>query len=109
MDRLFVYGTLQPGGPNEHVLAAVEGEWQSGTVKGSLLEKGWGSKVGYPGLVLDKNGSEVSGHVFSADDLGSVLRDLDRFEGEEYSRVICPVTLADGGKVEAFAYVLREG
>ena len=27
VERLFVYGSLQPGGPNEHVLAAIGGEW----------------------------------------------------------------------------------
>ena len=30
--RLFVYGSLQPGGPNEHVLAETGGDWQPGVI-----------------------------------------------------------------------------
>lgn len=108
MDRLFVYGSLQPGGPNEQVLAAIEGEWQSGSVKGTLIEKGWGAQIGYPGLILDAQGSDVSGHVFSSPYLASTLSDLDRFEGDQYARVVAPVTLQSGQQVDAFVYVLRD-
>lgn len=55
-DRLFVYGTLAPGRPNEHVLADVEGTWEPATVKGTLLQEGWGAAAGYPGIVLDDRG-----------------------------------------------------
>lgn len=35
--QLFVYGTLAPGWPNEHVLADVPGGWEPATVTGRLL------------------------------------------------------------------------
>lgn len=108
MNRLFVYGSLQPGGPNEHVLAEMEGQWHSGSVKGVLVEKGWGSQIGCPGLILDARGSDIPGQVFSSRDLTSALSDLDQFEGEQYERVVAPVRLDSGTKVGAFVYVLRE-
>lgn len=33
-ERLFVYGTLAPGKPNEHVLAGLTGDWVAASVKG---------------------------------------------------------------------------
>jgi gamma-glutamylcyclotransferase (GGCT)/AIG2-like uncharacterized protein YtfP len=50
IDRLFVYGTLAPGRPNEHILANVAGEWEPASVTGRLLEEGWGAAAGYPGM-----------------------------------------------------------
>jgi gamma-glutamylcyclotransferase (GGCT)/AIG2-like uncharacterized protein YtfP len=64
--RLFVYGTLAPGRPNEHVLADVPGEWEPATVTGTLFQEGWGAAVGYPGIVLDEHGGEVEGFLFSS-------------------------------------------
>jgi hypothetical protein len=57
--RLAVYGTLGPGGPNHHILADLDGRWIDGTVRGHLREEGWGSELGYPGIVLDPDGPEV--------------------------------------------------
>jgi gamma-glutamylcyclotransferase (GGCT)/AIG2-like uncharacterized protein YtfP len=37
-NRLFVYGTLAPGRPNEHVFAEIPGRWEAATVKGKLVE-----------------------------------------------------------------------
>lgn len=108
MNSLFVYGSLQPGGPNEHVLSAIGGEWVPGTVKGVLVHAGWGAEIGYPGLRLDDDGSDVPGHVFTSQNLGSAWSDLDRFEGEGYDRVIAPVALRGGLIMHAFVYVLRE-
>jgi len=34
--RLFVYGTLAPGRPNDHVLRDVSGDWQLAMVMGTL-------------------------------------------------------------------------
>jgi gamma-glutamylcyclotransferase (GGCT)/AIG2-like uncharacterized protein YtfP len=65
--RLFVYGTLVPGRPNEHVLANVPGEWEPATVTGTLLQEGWGAAMGYPGIVLDERGDEVKGFLFSSE------------------------------------------
>ena len=54
--RLFVYGTLGPGRPNEHVLSAIGGTWEEASVNGFLMPRGWGAEMGYPGIVLDDTG-----------------------------------------------------
>ena len=106
-DRLFIYGSLQPGGANEHVLASVEGEWEPAIIKGTLVHAGWGAELGYPGLLLDPEGGEVPGYVFSSSRLSSKWAELDAFEGPEYRRVTTMVVTADGREVEACVYALR--
>lgn len=106
--RLFVYGSLQPGGSNEHVLHGIEGSWRSGSVRGRLLEKGWGATFGYPAVVLDQEGDPVPGFVFESDELEEHWERLDAFEGSGYRRVRTRVDLEEGGSVEAFVYVLRQ-
>ena len=108
-ERLFVYGSLQPGGPNAHVLAAVEGDWEPGSVRGRLVDEGWGSRLGFPALRLDPAGERVHGQVLTSRQLGDRWSELDAFEGEEYARAVASVTLERGGDVEAFVYVLRSG
>jgi gamma-glutamylcyclotransferase (GGCT)/AIG2-like uncharacterized protein YtfP len=106
-ERLFVYGTLAPGRPNEHILAPLGGTWQPASIRGHLQQQGWGAVLGFPGIVLDTNGAEVSGLVFSAEELESFWETLDAFEGEEYERVLTQADLAEGGSVSAYVYVLR--
>ncbi|HET9421014.1 MAG TPA: gamma-glutamylcyclotransferase family protein [Nocardioides sp.] len=105
--RLFVYGTLAPGRPNEHVLAGVPGTWEPATVRGELLPQGWGAAVGYPAIVLGEDGPEVAGFVFSSDELGEHWERLDEFEGDGYERMLTTATLRAGGDVETHIYVLR--
>jgi gamma-glutamylcyclotransferase (GGCT)/AIG2-like uncharacterized protein YtfP len=107
MERLFIYGSLQPGGPNEHVLAGIEGDWKRAIIKGKLVERGWAASMGYPGLVIDEGGIDVQGHVFSSSNLTSKWACLDEFEGDEYERVVTSVTLLSGAHVRAHVYVLR--
>jgi gamma-glutamylcyclotransferase (GGCT)/AIG2-like uncharacterized protein YtfP len=104
--RLFIYGTLAPGQPNEHVLAAVPGEWEPATVTGTLLQEGWGAAVGYPGIILDEHGDEVEGFLFSSESLAEHWARLDEFEGEGYERVLTTVKLNDGTAVDAYIYSL---
>jgi len=106
-DRLFVYGTLTPGGPNEHVLAEVPGTWEPATVKGTLLQEGWGAAVGYPGIVLNEVGGEVHGFIFSSEELATHWVRLDEFEGDGYERVITSAEFGDGTVVKAHIYVLK--
>lgn len=103
--RLFVYGTLAPGRPNEHVLADIPGRWEATTVRGKLLQEGWGAKAGYPGIVLDETADEVQGFLFSSDKLAEHLPRLDAFEGNGYERVETSVKLVEG-MVDAYIYVL---
>ena len=106
-ERLFVYGSLQPGGPNEHVLAAIEGQWQPAIVRGQLVKVGWGASMGYPGLLIDESGGEVQGYVLTSPNLAAKWSELDEFEGHEYERTVAPVTLQSGKRVQAYVYALR--
>ncbi|KGN37092.1 gamma-glutamylcyclotransferase family protein [Knoellia subterranea] len=105
-DHLFVYGTLAPGRPNAHVLARVPGTWAPGTVRGRLLPRGWGAKSGFPGIVLDSEGPDVSGMVLHSDRLRTLWRMLDEFEGDGYERVPTIARLEDGRDVVVHIYVL---
>ena len=107
--RLFVYGTLAPGRPNEHVLAPLGGDWQPASVKGHLMQLGWGAAMGYPALILDEAGEEINGFVFSAEGLTAFWDTLDAFEGEQYERALATARLDEGGIVEAYVYVLAQG
>ena len=108
MERLFVYGSLQPGESNEHVLAEMKGQWQPAMIKGCLREAGWATDMGYPGLVLDDNGDDIPGYVLTSADLANHWVAIDRFEGDEYERVVATVTLANGEHVSSYVYAIRQ-
>lgn len=107
LQRLFVYGSLQPGGPNEHVLAGIGGSWERAVIKGRLVQQGWGAGMGFPGLVVDDHAEEIMGHVFQSSDLRRHWKFLDDFEGEEYERIVWSVGLLNGEQLQAHVYVLR--
>jgi gamma-glutamylcyclotransferase (GGCT)/AIG2-like uncharacterized protein YtfP len=106
IERLFVYGTLGPGQPNEHVLDAIGGSWETATVTGTLRHEGWGAELGYPGIDLDEHGGEVEGFLFTSENLSGHWAALDEFEGEAYERVLAKVKLKDGSIVDAYIYTL---
>ena len=108
INRLFVYGTLAPGEPNEHVLADMKGTWQPATIRGQLLEQGWGAALGYPGIILDDSEDEVPGLLFSSDELAGHWSRLDEFEGPGYERVVASVKLENGSELDAQLYVVSE-
>jgi hypothetical protein len=58
-NHLAVYGTLAPGESNHHVIADVPGQWLEGYVHGELYERGWGSGLGYPGMIWGPGGPMV--------------------------------------------------
>jgi len=107
MESLFVYGTLGPGRPNAHVLENIGGRWEEGHVGGSLLNKGWGAEMGYPGIVLDDSGNRVKGFVFFSENLAENWKTLDDFEGEGYERVAVEVTTDDGHLQQSWIYMLK--
>ena len=107
--RLFVYGTLAPGQPNEHVLAPLAGAWQPATVRGHLMPQGWGAALGFPALVPAADGEAIRGFVFSSPHLADFWPTLDEFEGEQYERVLLEAHLDDGSTVDAFVYAPRRG
>jgi gamma-glutamylcyclotransferase (GGCT)/AIG2-like uncharacterized protein YtfP len=107
MEKLFVYGTLAPNRPNEHILKDIGGSWENATVKGKLKDKGWGSKMGYPGIELDKNGDDIEGFLFISKNLSLNWNILDNFEGDGYMRVITQVKLKNGELVNSYIYQLK--
>jgi len=107
IERLFVYGTLAPGRPNEQILGAIGGSWEPASVTGTLRWEGWGAAMGFPGIDLVTQGADVEGFLFSSEKLADHWAALDAFEGEAYARVLTPVTREDGSPVDAFIYVLK--
>ena len=108
IDNLFVYGTLAPGRPNEHILEKIGGSWEEGSVTGKLYQEGWGAEMGYPAIILDMTGEDVEGFVFSSDKLSTYWDELDKFEGEAYKRVVVKVKLKDKTKIDAYIYSLKK-
>ena len=103
--RLAVYGSLAPGRPNHHHLANLSGRWIDGTVRGRLLQEGWGSELGYAGIVLDADGQSVKVHLFESSDLPEHWNRLDAFEGSGYRRTVTTAKTAEGD-LSASIYVL---
>lgn len=106
MKPLFVYGTLQPGHSNAHILENIGGEWLAGTVKGTFYERGWGAAADFPGIVLDVNAPHVAGYLFHSDNLSAHWPMLDEFE-DGYDRVEVDVTTAQGETLTAWVYQLQ--
>ena len=107
IERLFVYGTLAPGQPNEHVLREIGGTWEPATVTGTLHSEGWGATMGYPAIILSECGDEVEGFLFSSEKLSEHWSRLDEFEGEAYERVLTVARLRDSSTADAYVYALR--
>jgi gamma-glutamylcyclotransferase (GGCT)/AIG2-like uncharacterized protein YtfP len=104
--RLFIYGTLGPGRPNEHIMTAIGGSWQTASIYGELQEKGWGAAMGYPGIVLNNNGKRVQGYIFTSENFDKHWQELDDFEGKGYQRIKTQATLDNGSLVDVFVYAL---
>ena len=100
---LFTYGTLCL----PEVMQAVTGRVfpaQPGRLSGyrcRLLRR----RV-YPGLVAEA-GASTAGVLHFGIDATSLAR-LDEFESEVYRHQVVRVTAADGGEVEAIAYLLQD-
>jgi gamma-glutamylcyclotransferase (GGCT)/AIG2-like uncharacterized protein YtfP len=107
MERLFVYGTLAPGRPNHGVLGSIPGNWEAASLKGNLLDEGWGTEFGCPGIMPSDEGEEVEVFVFSSDHLSEHWSMLDEYEGTGYKRVAVLVKTASGEEIEAYVYALN--
>ncbi len=94
--RLATYGTLAPGRVNHHELEGLNGTWSEGTVRGTLIQEGWGAAHGCPGIVMDPKGDEVAVCIFESSDLPAHWARLDAFEGEGYRRVVAPAETSGG-------------
>ena len=105
--RLITYGTLSPGQINNHHLDAVSGKWTEGTVKGRLLDEGWGAGLGFPGMVLDDSADYIDVFVLESVTLDEHWYRIDNFEGEGYTRVLTKVNTKDG-QLDAYIYVVKQ-
>ncbi len=103
--RLATYGSLAPGRVNNDKLADLKGSWRQGTVRGRLVDAGWGAELGYPGLILDPSGQVIEVYVLESSDLPDHWRRLDALEGADYRRVVTQVCTPDGN-LDASIYVI---
>ncbi|ORM65388.1 hypothetical protein PRCB_22630 [Pantoea rodasii] len=106
MKPLFVYGTLQPGQSNAHILESIGGEWLAGSVNGVYYARGWGLAADFPGIVLHNDAPPVNGYLFFSARLPDYWPMLDEFEGG-YDRVEVDVTSLEGEKITAWIYQLQ--
>jgi gamma-glutamylcyclotransferase (GGCT)/AIG2-like uncharacterized protein YtfP len=105
--RLATYGTLAPGRQNHGQLSDLPGRWLVGHVRGSLIEAGWGAKLGYPGMILEPDGAPIEVFVFESRALVDHWHRLDAFEGPGYRRTTVDVS-TDEGVLTASIYVLLD-
>ena len=89
--RLAVYGSLLPGENNHHHVATLVGRWVDGTVEGTLHDRGWAARQGYPGFIPGSSGDRVAVKVLESPGLPDAWDRLDAFEGEAYRRILAPV------------------
>lgn len=106
MEPLFVYGTLQPGQVNAHLLESIGGEWLAGSVTGTYYDRGWGAAADFPGIVLSNDGDTVPGYLFLSPHIATHWPMLDAFE-DGYDRVKVDVTTPDGRQISAWVYQLQ--
>jgi gamma-glutamylcyclotransferase (GGCT)/AIG2-like uncharacterized protein YtfP len=113
--RVFVYGTLKRGYPNNPLLEGSEYLGEAVTVPTYkavtvLTYKMVGTN--FPVIMPDPSGKPVAGEIYTVDD--ATLARLDRLEGEgrSYDRVMIDATLplSNGERLptQAFIYVGRE-
>jgi gamma-glutamylcyclotransferase (GGCT)/AIG2-like uncharacterized protein YtfP len=82
--RLFVYGTLAPGGVAWSVLEPwVVGEPVADAVPGNLYD----TRRGYPAATFGSGRDLVQGTVVELRERAVALAALDRYEGDEYARI----------------------
>lgn len=94
--RLAVYGSLLPGENNHHHVATLVGRWVEGTVEGTLHDRGWAARQGYPGFVAGSSGDRVAVKVLESLALPDAWDRLDAFEGKAYRRILAPIEMKSG-------------
>ena len=101
INYLFVYGTLKPGREANHYFDQIQGLWLDAYCFGN-----WVNDIdsGYPIISLNKNGKKIEGKLFHSNQLKNIIKEIDKYEGEEYKRVITKIYLYNGSSVKAFIY-----
>ena len=59
INSIFVYGSLQRGMQNYHLLKDFNGTWKKGYVTGTFINIGKGENYGFPAIKLDDKGSKI--------------------------------------------------
>ena len=86
----------------------IGGAWREASIKGTWHKEGWGYvKHGLRGLVLEKDGEDIQGYVFSSTNLDNHWQTLDEFEGRDYERVEATAHCSGGETEKAFVYALK--
>ncbi len=111
-DLLFTYGTLRRAAGNAaHRLLADSAELVGhGVVRGRLYQA-----TGFPVLVPDPQGTEVTGEVYRVFAPQAVFLRLDQYEGfdpaspdtSEFRRDLVQVAMSDGRAVTAWSYIYQ--
>lgn len=96
--KLFSYGTLQPGRKNARLLAGVEGEWISAATRG----KRWMMEGRFHAFRWEPEGEIVTGTLLVSPEID--WEKLDSFEGSLYRRILIPVTSENDEFLVANAY-----
>lgn len=96
--KLFSYGTLQPGRQNHHVVERLGGRWLPATTRG----KRWLMRGRFPALRWNPEGEVVEGSLLLSGRID--WKRLDAFEGSLYNRILLPVETREGKQVIANAY-----
>ena len=89
--KLAVYGSLAPGKENHHVVSHLSGRWVKAHVHGELLDRGWGSGLGYPAMRWHPDGEPIEVDLLESLDLPEAWDEIDEFEGSGYARILVPI------------------
>lgn len=86
----------------------IGGDWREATIKGKWYKEGWGyENHGLRGLVVDGNGEEIPGFIFSSVNLENHWATIDDFEGGDYERVKARAVCGNGDVTDVYVYALK--
>jgi gamma-glutamylcyclotransferase (GGCT)/AIG2-like uncharacterized protein YtfP len=103
VNRVFAYGTFRAGESARAMIAGHIGRTMPATMPGVI----YAFPDGYPGMIESEEGT-VIGEVLELDELAAAFALLDAYEGDDYEREMREVTLADGSRVWAWCYLLKD-
>ena len=105
--RIFVYGTLKRGYPNNPLLEGSEFRGEAVTVPAYKMVA-----TSFPVIMPDPSGKPVAGEIFTVDDATLARLDQLEREGRSYDRVMidAALPLSNGKRLptRVFIYVGRE-
>ncbi|MEY4934241.1 MAG: hypothetical protein RIS64_600 [Bacteroidota bacterium] len=95
---LIIYGSLAPNAPNHWVVEPIHGNWEQGIVRGRLEKIGWGADLGYFAFrhVRSEEQENIKSYILFSDELVNHWARLDKFEGDEYRRILAKYELNNG-------------